>query len=42
MKIVGDFDEATRAKIAHMAETEICTVSNTINSQPEFVTTVTS
>lgn len=40
LKIVGDFDDAIRAEIAHLAETSICTVSNTINSQPEFKTTV--
>jgi uncharacterized OsmC-like protein len=39
-RIVGDFDEATRNEIAHLAETEICTVSNTISSQPEFATIV--
>ena len=40
IQIVGDFDEATRNEIARLAETEICTVSNTINSQPDFAVTV--
>ncbi|MBB3656203.1 putative OsmC-like protein [Rhizobium sp. BK650] len=38
--IKGDIDEETRRKIAHMAEDEICTVSNTIRSTPEFATTI--
>lgn len=42
LTIVGNFDDAVRAEIAHLAETEICTVSNTINGQPEFSTTVHS
>lgn len=37
--IKGDFDEATRMAIAEAAESEICTVGNTINSDPDFVTT---
>jgi uncharacterized OsmC-like protein len=38
--IRGDFDEATRQAIAHAAEDEICTVSNTIRGNPKFSTTV--
>jgi uncharacterized OsmC-like protein len=38
--IKGDFDEATRQAIAHAAEDEICTVSNTIRGNPTFSTTV--
>lgn len=38
--IRGDFDEATRQAIAHAAEDEICTVSNTIRDNPKFSTTV--
>jgi uncharacterized OsmC-like protein len=38
--IKGDIDEETRRKIAHMAEDEICTVSNTIRGTPEFATTI--
>lgn len=38
--IKGDIDEETRRKIAHMAEDEICTVSNTIRNTPEFATTI--
>lgn len=34
--IKGDFDDATRREIARLAEEEICTVSNTISSNPEF------
>ncbi|MBB3460595.1 OsmC family protein [Rhizobium sp. BK377] len=38
--IKGDIDEETRRKIAHMAEDEICTVSNTIRGTPGFATTI--
>jgi uncharacterized OsmC-like protein len=38
--IKGDIDEETRQKIAHAAEDEICTVSNTIRGTPEFATTI--
>ncbi|MET0749003.1 MAG: OsmC family protein [Rhizobium sp.] len=38
--IKGDFDEATRQAIAHAAEDQICTVSNTIRGNPTFSTTV--
>ncbi|MGM4908309.1 OsmC family protein [Hyphomicrobiales bacterium] len=38
--IKGDIDEETRRKIAHMAEDEICTVSNTIRGTPDFATTI--
>ncbi|MBW9051791.1 OsmC family protein [Rhizobium mesosinicum] len=38
--IKGDIDEETRRKIAHMAEDEICTVSNTIRGTPEFATKI--
>jgi uncharacterized OsmC-like protein len=38
--IKGDIDEETRQKIAHAAEDEICTVSNTIRGNPEFSTVV--
>jgi uncharacterized OsmC-like protein len=38
--IKGDIDEETRAKIAHAAEEEICTVSNTIRGNPEFSTVI--
>ena len=40
IQIVGDFDESTRNEIARLAETEICTVSNTINAKPGFAVTV--
>lgn len=40
-RIAGDFDERTRNEIARLAESEICTVSNTIKGQPDFTTTVT-
>lgn len=36
----GDLDEEMRSKIAHAAEDEICTVSNTIRGNPEFSTVV--
>ena len=39
-EIKGDFDQATRDAIAHAAEDEICTVSNTIRGNPQFSTTV--
>ncbi len=35
MKIDGDFSPEEKAEIAHMAE-DICTVSNTLKSTPEF------
>ncbi len=38
--IKGDFDDKTRNAIAHAAEGEICTVSNTIRGNPEFSTVV--
>ncbi|MBD9651152.1 OsmC family protein [Ensifer sp. ENS09] len=37
--IKGDFDDTVRHAIAEAAENEICTVSNTIRGNPEFVTT---
>lgn len=40
IRIVGTFDEATRNEIARLAETSICTVSNTINGRPDFALTV--
>jgi uncharacterized OsmC-like protein len=40
IEIKGDFDEATRSDIAHMAE-DICTVSNTLKGDAEFVLSVT-
>ncbi|MNS78706.1 OsmC-like protein [compost metagenome] len=40
IEIKGDFDEATRSGIAHMAE-DICTVSNTLKGDAEFVLSVT-
>ncbi|MCO6180428.1 OsmC family protein [Ciceribacter sp. RN22] len=39
-RIAGDFDEATRDEIARLAEEEICTVSNTIKGQLDFMITV--
>ncbi|WP_312794431.1 OsmC family protein [Tianweitania sp.] len=41
-QIVGDFDDTTRQQIAELAEGSICTVSNTIQSQPAFNLTVRS
>jgi hypothetical protein len=38
--IRGDIDEETRRTIAHAAESEICTVSNTIRGDAEFSTVV--
>lgn len=38
--IKGDFDDKTRSAIAHAAEDEICTVSNTIRGNPTFSTTI--
>jgi uncharacterized OsmC-like protein len=38
--ISGDFDEATRQAIAHAAEDEICTVSNTLRGNPKFTTII--
>lgn len=38
--IRGDIDASTREAIAHAAEGEICTVSNTISGNPAFVMTV--
>lgn len=40
--IKGDFDDAVRHAIAEAAENEICTVSNTIRGNPEFVTRFSS
>ncbi len=40
IEIKGDFDEVTRSGIAHMAE-DICTVSNTLKGDAEFVLSVT-
>ncbi|MBB2752722.1 UNVERIFIED_ORG: putative OsmC-like protein [Rhizobium aethiopicum] len=40
--IKGDIDEATRQKIIHAAEDEICTVSNTIRGNPDFSTTISA
>lgn len=40
LSIVGEIDEATRQAIAHRAEHEICTVSNTLSGEPEFSTRV--
>lgn len=40
IEIKGDFDEATRSGIAHMAE-DICTVSNTLKGDAEFMLSVT-
>lgn len=37
--LAGDFGEATRTAIAHMAE-DICTVSNTLKGEAEFVLSV--
>lgn len=39
-KVEGDIDEETRSAIISAAEGEICTVSNTIRGNPDFVTTV--
>jgi uncharacterized OsmC-like protein len=39
-KVEGEIDEETRSAIISAAEDEICTVSNTIRGNPEFVTTV--
>lgn len=39
-KVEGDIDGETRSAIISAAEDEICTVSNTIRGNPEFVTTV--
>lgn len=38
IEIDGDFDDEMKAKIAEAAENDICTVSNTIRGNPEFVT----
>lgn len=38
--IKGDFDEPTRHAIAEAAENEICTVSNTLRGNPDFVSRV--
>ena len=38
--IRGDFDDATRHAIAEAAENEICTVSNTLKGDPQFVSKV--
>ncbi len=39
-EIRGDFDDATRHAIAKAAEDDICTISNTLRAEHEFVTTV--
>ncbi|MCZ4076002.1 OsmC family protein [Agrobacterium sp. LMR679] len=39
IEIKGDFDEATRSAIAHMAE-DICTVSNTLKGDAEFALSI--
>ena len=39
-KVEGEIDEETRSAIISAAEDEICTVSNTIRGNPEFITTV--
>lgn len=38
--IKGDFSDEVRNAIAHAAEDEICTVSNTIRGNPQFETTI--
>jgi uncharacterized OsmC-like protein len=38
--IQGDIDEEMRLRIAHAAEDEICTVSNTIRGNPTFSTVI--
>ncbi|MEK1929697.1 MAG: OsmC family protein [Pararhizobium sp.] len=38
--IKGDIDDETRNAIARAAEDEICTVSNTIRGNPDFLATV--
>ena len=40
IEITGNFDAATRAAIAHMAE-DICTVSNTLKGNAEFALSIT-
>ncbi|OLP45762.1 OsmC family protein [Rhizobium oryziradicis] len=40
LTIAGDIDDETRHAIAHKAEHEICTVSNTLTANPTFATTV--
>ncbi|WP_425647333.1 OsmC family protein [Agrobacterium leguminum] len=40
IEIKGDFDEAARGAIAHMAE-DICTVSNTLKGDAEFALSIT-
>ncbi|MDQ0458111.1 OsmC family protein [Rhizobium paknamense] len=42
LTIRGEIDEATRREIAERAEQEICTVSNTITSDPVLEMTVLS
>ncbi len=39
IEITGDFDESTRAAIAHSAE-DICTVSNTLKGEAEFALSI--
>lgn len=41
MEIAGNFDEATRAAIAHAAE-DICTVSNTLKGDADFALSIAS
>ncbi|BCH60630.1 ABC transporter ATP-binding protein [Agrobacterium vitis] len=40
LTIKGEIDDETRKAIADRAEHEICTVSNTISGNPQFVTTL--
>lgn len=39
IEITGNFDDATRTAIAHMAE-DICTVSNTLKGNAEFALSI--
>lgn len=39
--IKGEIDAQTRKKIVHDAETEICTISNTLQGKPSFSTQIT-
>ncbi len=38
--VKGDFDDEVREAIVRAAEDEICTVSNTIRGNPQFLTTI--
>lgn len=42
LTILGDIDDEARQAIAHRAEHEICTVSNTLSGHTEFSTRVLS